>query len=144
MIKFREDKGQFLNLPLINTLRDNGGRDYFGVKDASGAKTTKNAGDEESQGKEGNNGIETIPNPPNFYQADIDKWHKRFQKHISERDQFKRRYMKQSEITCLTRNTNIKEAENEAPAATKKAGSVGADTAKPSLFGKVLKRRMSR
>ena len=77
-----------MNLPLINTLRDNGGRDFFGLKggDPNATKTSKggkaSGGEEESQGKEGNQAIETIPNPPSFYQADIDKWHKKFAKHI--------------------------------------------------------------
>jgi hypothetical protein len=46
----------------------------------------------------------------------------------------------------LTRNTNIKSGEDEnVPATTRsKGGSVGAADKKPSLFGKVLKRRMSR
>jgi hypothetical protein len=46
----REDKGQFLNLPLINTLRDNGGKDFFGMKggDLNATKTSKGgAGGEE-------------------------------------------------------------------------------------------------
>lgn len=75
-----EDKGQFLNLPLINTLRDNGGPPFFSTaRDGNtSARNTKGAADEESQGKEGNAAIETIPNPPSFYQADIDRWHGKF------------------------------------------------------------------
>ena len=68
----REDKGQFLNLPLINTLRDNGGKDFFGMKggDVNATKTSKGGagGEEDSQEKDRNAAIETIPNPPTFYQ----------------------------------------------------------------------------
>ena len=56
--------------------------------------------------------------------------------------------MKQSEITCLTRNTNIKASDDVPPGSlrdAKKTGSVAAtESGKPSLFGKVLKRRKSR
>ena len=91
-----------------------------------------------------NQAVETIPNPPTFYNQDIERWNNKFAKHIQERESFKKRYLRQTELTCLTRNTNIKQGDDEAPATTKKAGSVGHDKNKPSLFGKVLKRRTSR
>jgi hypothetical protein len=54
---YREDKGQFLNLPLINTLRV-GGKEYFGGTARDGANSARNtkggAGDEESNKGEGN------------------------------------------------------------------------------------------
>lgn len=67
-----EDKTQFINLPLINTLRDNSvkGHDTLhNLKDSKG-------GDDDDKDKEAsqNKPIETIPNPPSFYYNDIEKW----------------------------------------------------------------------
>lgn len=57
--------------------------------------------------------------------------------------------MKQSEITCLTRNTNIKSGDENPNASSTardkgKSSSVAANEKKGSLFTKVLKRRKSR
>jgi hypothetical protein len=89
----------------------------------------------------------TIPNPPSFYYDDIEKWNKKFQKHVRERDNFKRQLQKTQEISCLTRNTNIRSNDDLAGGDQgkkhKKGASVGVD-GKNSLFDKVLKRRKSR
>lgn len=34
--------------------------------------------------------METVPNPPSFYEDDIQKWQKKFANHINERDRVKR------------------------------------------------------
>lgn len=63
----------------------------------------------------------------------MDKWNKKFEKHIKEREAFKRNHFKGQNVTCLTRNTNIKIEDGAAKARHEK-----------SLFTQVLKRRKSR
>ena len=88
--------------------------------------------------------MNTVPNPPSFFYNDIEKWNAKFAKHIKEREYVKRHLAKTQEITCLTRNTNIKESD-DAPIASKKGGKSGSvDPGKTSLFKEVLKRRKSR
>jgi len=56
--------------------------------------------------------MSTVPNPPSFFYADIEKWNSKFAKHIKEREFTKRHLAKTQEINCLTRNTNIKDPED--------------------------------
>lgn len=51
--------------------------------------------------------METVPNPPSFYDNDIEKWKNKFQKHIKEREFVKKMMAKTQIINCLTQNTNI-------------------------------------
>ena len=46
--------------------------------------------------------------PPSFYDADIDKWYGKFRKDVEAREKQKKVLGRVSEITCLTRNTNIR------------------------------------
>jgi hypothetical protein len=94
-------------------------------------------------------GIETVPNPPSFYYNDIEKWNKKFAKHIKERDHFKRQFARTSQMTCLTRNTNVKIGEDSIAQTGRKGKKAGVsidpnDANRPSLFNQVLKRRKSR
>lgn len=84
--------------------------------------------------------MDTVPNPPSFYYNDIEKWNNKFAKHIKERDYFKKQFQKTSELTCLTKNTNVIALEDGGK------GSKSADPKdnRPSLFNQVLKRRKSR
>lgn len=50
----------------------------------------------------------TIDNPPTFFYDDQEKWKKKFAKQIREREYFKRQFARTSQLTCQTRNTNIK------------------------------------
>ena len=75
-----------MNLPLINTLRIND-------KGQSPFSTLKSQAGEDEEGKEDNKKtIDTVPNPPSFYYNDMEKWNKKFEKHIKERDYFKRQF----------------------------------------------------
>lgn len=58
--------------------------------------------------------IETIPNPPSFYDNDMDKWKNKFAKHIKEREATKKFMARTQNINCLTKNTNLK-IEDQAP-----------------------------
>ena len=46
--------------------------------------------------------------PPSFYEDDIEKWHKRFESPIKERQEFKQRYMKKMDMNPFKLNTNVK------------------------------------
>jgi hypothetical protein len=73
----------------------------------------KTQGIDEGEGKEETTkAMDTIPNPPSFYYNDIEKWNGKFAKHIKDREYFKKQFQKTTELTCLTRNTNIKVAED--------------------------------
>lgn len=92
-----------------------------------------------------------IASPPSFYDRDMEKWKQKFQKHIKEREIFKRNYQKTMEMTCFTRNTNVRKTENdeqEPVAQSKRGKSIDpkkGEKEKPgSLFNKVMKRRKSR
>lgn len=143
----REDKNQFINLPLINTLRDNSVKG--GLEPHNSVKNAAKADDEEGTKEGSQKPIEsTIPNPPSFYYDDIEKWNKKFAKHIRERDNFKRQFQKTQEMSCLTKNTNIK-SNDDIPGGDhgkkhRKGASVGEDNKQHSLFNQVLKRRKSR
>lgn len=52
--------------------------------------------------------METIPNPPSFYEDDMKFWNQKFSKHIKERETTKKHQAKTQNIHCLTKNTNIK------------------------------------
>lgn len=80
--------------------------------------------------------METIPNPFSFYDDDIQRWNKKFEKHIQQREIHKKHIAKTQNIHCLTKNTNIK-IEDTNTGVTKKVEN-------KSLFEKVLKRRKSR
>jgi hypothetical protein len=130
---FREDKNQFLNLPLINTLR-------IPDKDDSLFSTIK-AQAEEEEGQEKQKPMDTVPNPPSFYYNDIEKWNAKFAKHIKDREYIKKQFQKSSELTCRTVNSNVRQQEDRAKSLSK---SHDPKDARPSLFGKVLERRKSR
>tara|TARA_B110000285_G_C14919328_1_gene511815 strand:- start:246 stop:494 length:249 start_codon:yes stop_codon:yes gene_type:complete len=77
-----------LNLPLINTLRAD---DNSYLAGSSHRDSTKNKGEQTDGEKEEENDIkqrkmETIPNPPSFYEDDMQKWNQKFSKHIKERE----------------------------------------------------------
>jgi hypothetical protein len=73
------------------------------------------------------------------------KWKNKFAKSIKEREMFKKDFAKTQELTCLTRNTNIRTAELDAIDLSNKAGTESKDPKRGgSLFTKVLKRRKSR
>ena len=80
----REDKNQFLNLPLINTLR-------IPDKSQNPLESMRSQGNDDEEGKEDmKKTIDTVPNPPSFYYNDIEKWNGKFAKHIKEREYFKK------------------------------------------------------
>ena len=84
-------------------------------------------GNEEDEAKEdAKKAMDTVPNPPSFFYNDMEKWNKKFAKHIKEREYFKRQIQKTGEISCLTKNTNIRAAETK---------SADAKDNHPSLFG---------
>ena len=90
--------------------------------------------------------METVPNPPSFYDNDIEKWKTKFQKHIKEREFVKKMMAKTQNINCLTKNTNIK-SDNELDAngrLSNRGKSLEPENNNSSLVGKVLKRRKSR
>ena len=67
---------------------------------------------------------------------------------MKERDYIKKQLQKNYDITCLTRNTNVK-TEDDAQKTEKKGGKekkseAVESEARPSLFNQVLKRRKSR
>lgn len=68
--------------------------------------------------------MNTVPNPPSFFYNDIEKWNAKFAKHIKEREYVKRMLAQTQEITCLTRNTNIKEGDEPAKKDHAKSSSV--------------------
>lgn len=143
-----EDKGQFINLPLINTLRGRGDQATGGGggSDAAGGKSGEGEeGQEENDA--GGKPAETVPVPPSFYDADIDRWYGKFKKDVEARQTQKKQLARVSDITCLTRNTNIRTEDDGGHG--KKRGKTqlatgGDDKGKNSLFNQVLKRRKSR
>jgi hypothetical protein len=64
--------------------------------------------DVRSEKNESSKPQETVPNPPSFYEDDIEKWKKKFSKALKDREYTKQQYQKTQELTCLTRNTNIR------------------------------------
>lgn len=88
----------------------------------------------------------TIPMGPSFLEKDMMYWQNKFQKHNKEREMFKKYMGRTMEMTCLTRNTNIKAEEDDGGKSKTKKGSQPAEAtdSKPSLFNQVLKRRRSR
>ena len=93
-----------------------------------------------------------LAHPPSFFDKDMEKWKQKFQKHIKEREIFKRNYQKTMEMTCYTRNTNVRkteENEKEPPSPVKRGRTkeTSKDQSKEkhgSLSNKVMKRRKSR
>ena len=72
-------------MPLINTLRDNSRS-----VDPNNTFARSNTDEEGEGGKEDNKQVSTVDNPPSFFYNDMEKWDKKFAKHIRERDHFKR------------------------------------------------------
>lgn len=75
-------------MPLINTLRadDNILQQHDGESKAkTGAEQTEGEKDDEND-KKNTRKMETIPNPPSFYDDDMRKWNEKFGKHIKERE----------------------------------------------------------
>jgi hypothetical protein len=79
----QEDKNQSQNLPLITTLR----------QPLLDQKYTK----------------DTNGQPPSFYEDDLKKWEEKFARSVSDRQEFKKRFMSSRKLTCLTRNDNTVE-----------------------------------
>lgn len=137
-------------MPLLNTLRPAIARGFEGAKDGNLTGKNQQLGDDDENKEAQDQGkpAETIPNPPSFYYNDMEKWKAKFANHIKQRDAFKRQFTRTQELTCLTRNTNLKSAEEQAAAAKGgkgKGASVDPGEAnKSSLFNQVLKRRKSR
>jgi len=77
----QEDMSIFINLPLINTLREPRRYDFK-------PKTT-------------------VSSPPKFFDEDMEKWKKKFEKAIKERKEFKSLYMSNQKFTILNSNDNI-------------------------------------
>jgi hypothetical protein len=113
-----EDTDQFGNLPLINTLREP--VRYNGVPKA------------------------TVTQPPGFFEADMAKWEKKFEKATTDRKNFKRVTMSSTHFNVLNANENLKATFDldKSLASTKYTG--GQLIPKTSEFKQVLKRRNSR
>ena len=50
----------------------------------------------------------TVPNPPRFFEDDMQKWKKKFVNALKHRENMKKLITKTDQITCLTLNTNVK------------------------------------
>lgn len=110
----------------------------------SGIKSKGDA-DEDAHDKHDNRAMETVPNPPSFYENDMDKWRNKFAKHIKEREFVKKMMAKTQNINCLTKNTNIRtDNELDAQGRLSNRGKSLEPDMNNSLFQKVLKRRKSR
>jgi len=90
-------------LPLINTLRD--------FKEKEKTENGSTGADKKSKGKAGSSmkrqesmntskPAETVPNPPSFYDDDMEKWKKKFHRCQKERDYAKQHINKSCHITC--------------------------------------------
>lgn len=64
-----EDKGQFINLPLINSLREVN-KTQFDMNNTIGSPKR---GEDDAEGTKDDvaRALETVPNPPSFYDDDI-------------------------------------------------------------------------
>ena len=124
-----EDINQFHNLPLINVLRNNN----KSKKDRKGAAKA-DQGEENASNKGGNAGGAN-DRPPAFFDDDMSKWKLKFSQAIQDRALVKRQMLKTLDVSCLTRNTNIKSIES---------GDKTNGLDDKTLFGKVMKRRNSR
>lgn len=83
--------------------------------------------------------------PPSFYDADVDRWSKKFAAHVTARAAQKKQMGKTMTITCLTRNTNIKSVDDRGKGKKGKSVVKNADEKQgESLFDNVMKRRASR
>ena len=83
--------------------------------------------------------------PPSFYDADVDRWYKKFSKHIDDREKQKKQMSKTMHITCRTVNTNIRAVDDmpkKGKAASKSIEKAAPDG--PSEFTRVMGRRRSR
>lgn len=117
-----------------------------------GASQSKKKGkDEDDENKEdqGNMLTSTVANPPSFYQDHVDKWQAKFAKAVKDREAQKRAMGRTMEVSCLTRNTNIRVDDGTGKRgkrgkSTAPSQSIDATNGKPSLFNQVLKRRRSR
>jgi len=78
----QEDKDQFGNLPLTNTLREP-------IRFDGPPK-------------------QTVTQPPAFYDDDMAKWDKKFEKSIQDRKNFKRFAMSNTHFNVLNSNDNVK------------------------------------
>ena len=120
-----EDINQFHNLPLINILRHND----KASKSTQGSKPEQDdAGS--NQGRKTGGGAND--RPPAFFEDDMNKWKLKFAQAIKDREIMKKQMMKTLDVTCLTRNTNVKSLDSDRGISDK------------TLFGKVMKRRNSR
>ena len=63
---------------------------------------------------------------PSFYYADVENYKKKFTKHIAEWERDQRHQQKTQDISCLTRNTNIR-VDDGTGVKGKKGGSVNKD-----------------
>ena len=65
---FREAKDQFINLPLINTLR-------VSNRNPNLLSQQRQGGDEEGEEKQENQKpMDTVPQPPSFVYDDVQRW----------------------------------------------------------------------
>lgn len=113
-----EDTEQYGNLPLINTLREPRSFDYV-------PKTT-------------------VANPPKFYDADQEKWAKKFEESIKDRQRFKRTAMRIMSFSAVNSNPNVKKTFDPDASLQGTSYTGGQLIPKQSEFKQVLKRRKSR
>ena len=118
----QEDKEQSVNLPLLNHLRQPHSLLGKSPKGAAGG------------------------NPPSFYEADQDKWRRKFAQSVLERTQFKKKYLSDRKTSVLNHNDNLLlNDETDWDQKLKKTQYTGGQLIPTkSEFKQVLKRRKSR
>ena len=120
-----EDKGQFINLPLINTLRNNSPQSG---RDASEEQKSRN---------------QALASEPSFYEKDLENRKNRYKKYIADRQKIKNRESRTHNYTCLNQNTNTNSyrmLNSQSLLSDKK----DEKAVSPLSFNHVLKRRKSR
>lgn len=107
-----EDTQQFENLPLIGVLRPSNNQTHIkesgGDAPHRGATASPDAENRSERAADTGKPTETVVNPPSFYENDIETFKKKFAKSLAERKKMKALYGKTQNLTCLTRNTNVK------------------------------------
>lgn len=116
----QEDIGQFANLGLMSTLRNN-----------AGGVTARNRS------------IVQVENPPSFYDDDLKKKQEKYAKAIKERIAYKRSYLSSERRSIHTTNGNVAEADADKKLADSRYTG-GQITATRSEFKRVVQRRKSR
>ena len=78
------------------------------------SQTKNNDLEDDGSIKNQRTGMETVPNPPTFFEKDMEfRFSEKYKKHISKREEEKRQLSKTSIINCLTKNINIKAADDQ-------------------------------